>query len=405
MRLLVYYDADHQVRDGVVRGSFAFSLFLGELARRVETMTLVTRLGDAERAYPYRVGEVGVVALPRYPSAASVVGLLKAMPVGLHRFWRALDDADVVWLLGPNVFAVAFAVLARARGRSVVLGVRQNLPVLMRHRYTRSPRWRAADALEFAFRRLARRAGVVVVGSELAHLYRHACAMQEIYVSLVDDLFLQSAPRPFTAGDGPLRMLSVGRLDPEKNPLLLADVLAAARARDPRWELDVCGDGPLREPLEARLRSLGVGDSARLHGEVPVDGGLLEMYRQSDVLIHVSHSEGVPQVILEAFAARLPVVATAVGGVPGVMQGTGLLVQPDDAGAAAAALVRLAVDGPLRAQLCERATALVREHTIQAETVRVAEFLSTFVRCEPCGRCDPAAPSPQGQRVADAVGE
>ena len=68
-------------------------------------------------------------------------------------------------------------------------------------------------------------------------------------------------PRPDRpAYDGPeLRMLSVGRLDPEKNPLLLADILAGAVTADPRWRMDICGEGPTARrargtPARARRR-------------------------------------------------------------------------------------------------------------------------------------------------------
>jgi glycosyltransferase involved in cell wall biosynthesis len=173
-----------------------------------------------------------------------------------------------------------------------------------------------------------------------------------------------------------LRMLSVGRLDPEKNPLLLADVLARALEDDSRWRLEVCGDGSLMTALEQRLAQLGVADHALLHGYVPIDDGLWELYRRSHALVHISLTEGVPQVLLEAFAARLAVVATAVGGVPELVQDCGLLVPPADAGAVADALKRLLTDASLRAELVENASARVREHTLHAECARLAAFLA-----------------------------
>jgi glycosyltransferase involved in cell wall biosynthesis len=168
----------------------------------------------------------------------------------------------------------------------------------------------------------------------------------------------------------------VGRVDPEKNPLLLADVLASALRSDARWRLDVCGDGSLLAALAARLQELNVGDRAVLHGHVPIDDGLWALYRDSHALIHISLTEGVPQVLLEAFAARLPVVATAVGGVPALVAGCGLLIPPDDAGAAAEALEELVSDDALRAELLDSATARVREHTLGAECARLGAFLA-----------------------------
>jgi glycosyltransferase involved in cell wall biosynthesis len=174
--------------------------------------------------------------------------------------------------------------------------------------------------------------------------------------------------------DGDLIALSVGRLDAEKNPLLLADVLARL---EPRWRLVVCGDGPLAGDLAARLDELGLADRAEMRGYVPVDSGLADLYRSSHAFLHVSHTEGMPQVLIEAFAARLPVVATAVGGVPALADGAALLVPPDDPEAPARELERIGSDAELRERLTEAGAERAREHTLEAETRRLADFLTS----------------------------
>jgi glycosyltransferase involved in cell wall biosynthesis len=137
----------------------------------------------------------------------------------------------------------------------------------------------------------------------------------------------------------------------------------------------VCGDGPMRDELMQRLRRLGVSEHADLRGYVAMDGGLARFYHECHLFLHVSWTEGVPQVLLEAFAARLPVVATAVGGVPLAADGCALLIQPGNASAAAEQLVTLAHDQSLREGLTRAGAARVRRHTIEAETRRVADFL------------------------------
>jgi glycosyltransferase involved in cell wall biosynthesis len=105
-----------------------------------------------------------------------------------------------------------------------------------------------------------------------------------------------------------------------------------------------------------------------------VDAGLHDLYRSADYFLHVSWTEGLPQVIFEAFAARLPVVATAVGGVPDAAGEAALLVPPGSAEAAVQALARLAGDAALRSRLVEAGVEQVRRHTTAAEVRRVAEF-------------------------------
>jgi len=174
--------------------------------------------------------------------------------------------------------------------------------------------------------------------------------------------------------DGERTVLTVGRLETEKNPLMLADVLE--RLDGSAWRLLVCGEGPLEGELRARLRELGVEDRAELLGYLPIHGGLMDRYRAANAFLHVSWTEGVPQVLLEAFAAGTPVVATAVGGVPEAAGSAALLVPPGDPEAAARALERLAAEPELRGRLVAAGIERMRGLTLEAQSARVAHFLA-----------------------------
>ncbi|MBV9818567.1 MAG: glycosyltransferase family 4 protein [Solirubrobacterales bacterium] len=381
LRLGVYCDFSYRVVDGAVFAELPFIRFVEGLAPHCARLVVLGRLdpGAGEVEFPFALRGAEFVGLPYYRSGADLASVLRTVPVALWRFWRALAGLDVVWVLGPNPpQALLFALLGRLRRRRVVLGVRQDLPELIRHR---RPGQRlvlaAAQVLETAFRGLARRLPVVVVGPELARKYRRSPVLLDAYVSLLsaDDL-LDPAHDDRRYDAEALAMLSVGRLDPEKNPLLMADVLHRALQSDPRWRLEVCGDGTLAQALRERAAELGVADRLLLHGYVPVDRGLWDFYRRSHALLHVSMTEGVPQVILEAFASRLPVVATDVGGVGDLVRDRGLLAAAGDADTAAEGLGRLVGDDALRRRCVEAAFAAAADHTLAAECARLAGFLS-----------------------------
>lgn len=379
MRLAVYCDYCYRVDDGHVYAQLPFAVFISRLLPHCDRLMVTGRLDPAPGRYPYLMDDIEYVPLPHYENGAHMRRVLFAMPRSVGRFWRMLDGVDVVWVLGPQPpQAVVFAALSMLRGRRVVLGVRQNLPQLIRHRHSGKRRMQlAAMTLETAFRALSRVVPVVVVGPDLARLYRNSSSVHVAYVSQLGDEDIMRASEDRRTYDGAeLHMLSVGRLDPEKNPLLLADVLAQALSSDRRWRLDVCGDGPLRAALAQRLEELGVAERATLHGYVTVDDGLWDFYRRSHAFVHVSFTEGLPQVLLEAFAARLPVVATSVGGVPELVNGCGLLVPPADAAALVRALERIASEADLRATLVERASERSRGHTAGAESASLATFLA-----------------------------
>ncbi len=379
MRLAIYCDYSYRRRGDELWAQKAVVVFLAGLATWLDRVTLVGRLDPAQGDWAYRVpAGVEFAPLPHYASLARPATALRTLADSVRRFWRVLDEVDGVWLLGPHPFALVFAVLARCRGRRVALGVRQDYPAYVKSRHPHGRMlWLAALALEGAWRLLARRYPVVVVGPDLARRYRRARHLLPISISLLRD-DQAAGPEALEAReyDGDLRVLSVGRLEAEKNPLLLADVLAAL-SDDRRWRMIVCGDGPMAPDLAQRLEHLGVADRAELRGFVSLESGLVELYRASHLLLHCSWTEGLPQVLLEASASRLPMVATAVGGVPEAVEGAALLIAPGDASAAAAALRELAGDADLRRRLTDVAADRAREHSLEAGTERVARFLAS----------------------------
>jgi glycosyltransferase involved in cell wall biosynthesis len=216
----------------------------------------------------------------------------------------------------------------------------------------------------------------VVVGPHIAAHYAAAKSLLEITVSLVDvgDLMPVEVALKRSYRDQ-LRVISVGRLEAEKNPLLLADVLARLVEDGDRWRLTICGEGAMQSEVHDRLRELGVAERAELLGYVPFGRELLTLYRDSHALLHVSWTEGLPQVLVEAFAAGLPVVATDVGGVAAAVGGAARLVPPGDAAAAASQLGAIAADAALRESLIQAGHDYVEARTVTAEVNRLAAFL------------------------------
>ena len=377
MRVAVYTDQAYWRDDESVWTARAFILFVGALRRSLDSVTVFGRLDPKPERSHYRLPEgLDFVPLPHYEDASNPLAVARAAAGSLSAFWRALRDVDAVWILGPYPLSIAFALLAALRRKRVVLGVRQDMPQYVRSRHpSRRSLQLFASALEHAYRLLGRRFPVVVVGPDLAHRYRRSNRLLEISASLVRDEDIASPAALDRSYDGELQVLTVSRLDAEKNPLLLVDVLARLLEGDGRWRLMVCGDGPLEEALARRIDEAGLSEAAELRGHVPFDGGLLELYRESHVFLHVSWTEGLPQVLFEAFASRLPVVATAVGGVADAADGAALLIPPGDADAAVEALVRLRGDAGLRERLVAAGVERARLRTIEAESRRVAEFI------------------------------
>jgi glycosyltransferase involved in cell wall biosynthesis len=136
----------------------------------------------------------------------------------------------------------------------------------------------------------------------------------------IDGSFFEAMRNP--AETGPLRLLFVGRLTPGKNLDILLEALSET---DHDITLDVIGDGECRHRLEAIMRDKGL-KNARLHGRLTRDE-IKEFYATSNALILPSSYEAQPLVLLEAMAARVPIIVTKGIGIE-LDARTAILIEP-----------------------------------------------------------------------------
>jgi len=207
-------------------------------------------------------------------------------------------------------------------------------------------RWRRRIALRVA----AELSGAVVAVSESlrGHLSRDLWMRASRIVTIPNGARLSSVERSSLrdelrlAADDQLAV-AVGNLYPVKGHGYLLEALALLRTRLPRLHVAIAGRGELSDPLLAEARRLQVTQRFHLLGLRSDIGNVLAA---SDVFVLPSLSEGVPLALLEAMLAGKPIVATAVGEVPTVLEGghAGVVVRPGDAAVLADALASLLSD-------------------------------------------------------------
>lgn len=167
------------------------------------------------------------------------------------------------------------------------------------------------------------------------------------------------------AGDGRPVILAVGRLAAQKDyDTLLAAAEVWAR-REPRPLVAVAGDGPDRDRLQRRID--GADLPVRLLGSRP---DVPDLLAAADVYVLTSRWEARALVVQEAMAAGVPVVATAVGGIPELVGDAGRLVPPGDAGELAARVAELLDDAGLRAGFAERSRERAKTWPGEDDTAR-----------------------------------
>ncbi|HJZ60586.1 MAG TPA: glycosyltransferase family 4 protein, partial [Miltoncostaeaceae bacterium] len=212
----------------------------------------------------------------------------------------------------------------------------------------------ARDARKVAPAELARRAAeaavIVACNGDVAGDLRAVGGRVSVVPHGVDLERFAPAPAPPAP---PLRLLAVGRLVEKKG---FRDLIAALAQMRADASLTIVGDGPERDALAAAARDAGVADRVRLAGPVGHDR-LPAVYASSHVVVVPSvvdrsgDRDGLPNVVLEAMASGRPVLGTRAGAITSAVEDgvTGVVVEPGDAAAMAAALDRLADEG-LRAR-------------------------------------------------------
>jgi glycosyltransferase involved in cell wall biosynthesis len=143
---------------------------------------------------------------------------------------------------------------------------------------------------------------------------------------------------------------TVGRLNEIKRQDVLLRAFAKVRAELSETRLLLVGDGPLRQQLEALAKELGIAPAVHFAGYQPSSASFLQAM---NVFALTSRSEGMPQAVLEAAVAKLPIIASRVGGLPEVIQDgrTGLLFEAGDDEALSKGLRELLTNAPLAQRL------------------------------------------------------
>lgn len=159
-------------------------------------------------------------------------------------------------------------------------------------------------------------------------------------------------------------VLTVGRLSKEKGHKELLEAFGSVKKRypDPRVRLLVAGDGPELAALQVQRKNLGIEPDVVLAG---YQSQVWPLYQMAELFVLPSHSEGSPNVLLEAVAAGTPVIAAAVGGIPEMVvdRNEALLVPKMAVGALADALHELLTNRTLASELSATARRILPTHS------------------------------------------
>jgi GalNAc-alpha-(1->4)-GalNAc-alpha-(1->3)-diNAcBac-PP-undecaprenol alpha-1,4-N-acetyl-D-galactosaminyltransferase len=150
-------------------------------------------------------------------------------------------------------------------------------------------------------------AAVVVQSGDIAQwMEEHVGVASCVIANPVDLAKFDPGARTEKVAEQRKQLLAVGRLAPQKGFDILIEAFALAAASIPEWDLSIYGDGPMKTELENQIAARGLEDRVFLMASV---SDIVAVYRSADAFVHPARYEGYPNVILEALASGLPVIA------------------------------------------------------------------------------------------------
>jgi glycosyltransferase involved in cell wall biosynthesis len=364
MKRVLTVSTSYPLRVGATSGIFVQSM-VRAYSRRFETLALCpdddglpvrdTISLSAFRYAPRRwqrlaQGAGGVMpALRNNPALALLLpGFLVAMSARIIWLSRRRDLIHANWA----VCAAVAAPVSRLLGKPCVVTLRGSDVALA-----------ARSRLQDCLLRLAVSGSVAVVcvadtmAQDVRERFPEHAAKVGTIVNGVDEAFF-TATRP--PDDGVPIMLSIGSLIPGKG----FDVLLAALSRltQTPWQLRIAGDGPLLETLQQQARDLGVADRVLFLGAIAPDR-MPELCSRCHLFVLASRAEGRSNVVLEAMAAAMPIIASRIPGIADLVDDSlAWLVTVSDAEALAAGLSQALADPGER----ERRGRLARQRVLDA---------------------------------------
>jgi glycosyltransferase involved in cell wall biosynthesis len=373
----------HRDASGFSTGE-SFIRFIEPFSELYGKITLLVRVEPEEKRASYPIDErlFRVVALPFFEQFKPM-GILRARAEIREILRKELPRHGAVWIGGPHLVGLQIAQTCRVLDLPFFLLIRQNLVEQVRHK-TRGARRILAMLivhwLERQFRALARRQPTFTVGREMYYAYggRVGSNVHEVYINLLRDADIP-AELPTRPTGEPFRLLWVGRLSPEKGLPVLFEALAGLPAGAPTPCLTLVGDGDARQALAEHAARLGLRDRVTFAGYVPFGQALDRFYENADLFVLPSLTgEGLPQVLLEAMAAGLPCLASAVEGIPYLIADAknGRIVPPGDPDALRAALVECMEDHEARREFAKAGLETVRSHSLENERRKITDVLT-----------------------------
>jgi glycosyltransferase involved in cell wall biosynthesis len=303
--------------------------------------------------------EVYPLDMPDGSDLVRKLSFIKWLPSNVPRIWQEVKNADAVHALVPGDIGTV----------GIFIAIAQRKPLFVRHCGTWGNKSTLANRfLNWLLPRIAKGQNIVMAtgGGKLPPCPKNP-AVDWIFSTTISEIEWAEMPLSQTWRPGErLKLVSVSRLDPDKNTRTIIEALPLVHKFYSETSLDIVGDGPCLRDLKTLARRLGIKDVIRFHGRL-VHEDVLTVLSKSHLFVFPTRvKEGFPKVVLEAFACGLPVIATDVSVIPHLIaRDNGIMLKDTGPESVADAIIQIISKQDRLAKVSASARETSRQYTLE----------------------------------------
>lgn len=380
-KITIFYGMSFQKKNNQYFCNGAFGRFIDELSIKAETIILcvpVTSKELSNKGYQIKARNIHVVELPYY---SGILDSLKETLSIKKIIKNNIQDWDNIYLRIPTPFSYYVFKLGKKYKKDMVLHIVGDTKEVVASGkkykgFTRFLAKKVANYLEEVTFKLVEKLPTLVNGINLYNKYKKYPRVKNINTSTMfkkEIHYKESSSEKMG-----YKILYVGVLRHEKGLDYLLESLIDLLILNNNFKLTIVGDGPERENLEKFIEENNLTSFVEFKGFIPLGEELLEVYRNNDIFVLPSISEGTPRVLTEAMANGLAIVATDVGGIPSLINNefkNGILVPSKNAEKIKEAILNYTKDEELYNQTVENGYRFAENNTLENHVNEVTEFM------------------------------
>lgn len=346
---MIFDDQIFYLNGGEYSSNEAHILFMIGMRRFFPNLVFCSRLSPTPDSGCYLIpGEIEICTLPYYKN---IFDLYAKSIILLPQIWRKVKSNihawDIICLSWPNPVSMLIIIMVKIKfpKKLIMLLVRQNLKKLVKLRYHGIKKIIAVfmvELLESLLKLFGKTSIIFPLSKEVYQKFIgsfknvHLIRLPPLSNNNINKLKLRDVLKP----NDTLQLLYVGRLESEKGLPYLFQSLIILKKQYIKFHLNLVGTGQDEKELQKLAAEYHLNKEISFHGYIKYGESLFSFYKNSDLFILPSLSEGSPNVLMEAMAFGVPIIATNVGGIPEIIHHNqnGLLVEAGSAKALAEAI-------------------------------------------------------------------